>query len=94
MLSRRGFPTEHLVDETFGTNVFHVHLEAGASHHGNVQLRALLRMEATLDAVIYKRHEASCNNDAACQISRAKAGRSLVSLTLICQYPTARCCCR
>lgn len=75
MLPRRGGAAEHFVDETLGTNVFHVHFEAGASHQGDVQLRALLRVEAALDAVVYKCHEACCDDDAVNWISKSLGRR-------------------
>jgi hypothetical protein len=90
LLSWTDISTEHLVDKPPGTNVLHVHLETGASHKWDVQLRALLGVKATLDAVIHKCHEACCYNNTIQYISRTKAGASLVLLTRTCQYRTAR----
>jgi hypothetical protein len=54
---------EHLINESLGTNVLHVHFEAGTSDEWDVQLRALLRVEATLDAIVNEGHETTCNDD-------------------------------
>lgn len=63
LLPRTGVSTEHLVNEPLGANVLHVHFEAGAPHEWNVQLRALLGVEATLDTIINESHEACCYYD-------------------------------
>jgi hypothetical protein len=54
---------EYFVNQSFGTNVFHIHLQAGAPNKWDVQLGALLGMEATLDAIIHEGHEACCNDN-------------------------------
>lgn len=55
--------TKHLVNQPFWTNVLHVHFEAGVPYEWNVQLCALLGVEAALDAVIHESHETCCYND-------------------------------
>jgi hypothetical protein len=65
LLPRAGVSIEHLVNEPPGTNVLHVHFEAGAPHEWYLQLPALIRAEAALDAVVNESHEACCYNDTA-----------------------------
>jgi hypothetical protein len=60
---------EHLINQALGTDIFHIHLERGVSQKGDVYLSALLGMEAPLNAIINKSHQASCDNDAANEFS-------------------------
>lgn len=62
-------PMENLVNQTLGSDVLHVHLERCMTQEGNVQLGALLGVEATFDTIVNERHQACCNNDTE-QISR------------------------
>jgi hypothetical protein len=83
--------TEHLINEPLRADILHVHFETGSAHKRNVQLRALLGVEATLDAVVNERHEPSRNDDAVYCISTPTAVYSLVPLTLRCLCRTPGC---
>jgi hypothetical protein len=60
---------EHFVDQSLGTNVFHVQLERRVPNEWNVHLGILLVMELALDAVVHERHEASCNDNTVANVS-------------------------
>ena len=60
---------KHLINKPHGTNVFHIHLQRRAPEERDVQLGALLGVEATLYAVVHEGHEACCDDDAVHSIS-------------------------
>jgi hypothetical protein len=53
---RANIATEHFVNEPLRTDILHVHFEASVPDKWNVQLRALLGVKATLDAVVDECH--------------------------------------
>jgi hypothetical protein len=58
------FPIKHFVDETFRADVFQVcHFERRVAEKGDVHLCALFGVEASLDAVVHKSHEACRHNN-------------------------------
>jgi hypothetical protein len=58
------FPIKHFVDETFRADVFQIsHFERWVAEKGNVHLGALFGVEASLDAVVHKSHEACRHNN-------------------------------
>jgi hypothetical protein len=60
---------EHFIDQSHGTDVFHVQFEGCVPNERNVQLGTLFGVKLALDAVVHEGHEASRNDNTVMKVS-------------------------